>query len=68
LLGAPAAVTNPHVHNVAPADPDALVPFGRAQIVRRYVVARLQPAHATGARHVEEHPAADDAVGCSADR
>ena len=63
LFGPPEAVTDPHEHDVAPADPDALVPLGREQIVRRHVVARLQPRHAAGARHIQQHPAADDAVG-----
>jgi hypothetical protein len=63
LFGPTAAVTDPDEHDVTPADPDALVPLGRGQIRLGHVVARLEPGHPARSRHIEQHPAADDAVG-----
>src|SRR5262249_12539585 len=67
LLIAPPPVTDPDEHDVALADPDLLIPLGREHIRHGHVVTWLQPGQAAGTRHVQQHPAADDAVGCKAD-
>ena len=66
-LVAPPPVADPDEHDVARADPDLLIPLGCEHIRHGHVVTRLQPGHAAGPRHVQQHPPADDAVGCQAD-
>jgi hypothetical protein len=56
-------VTDPDEHDVALADPDLLILLGGEHIRHGHVVTGLQPRHAAGTRHVQQHPAADDAVG-----
>ena len=63
-----ARVTGPNQQDVAIGDRHPLRPLGCLQIRSKDVLAGLEPGDTPQPRHVEQHPAADDAVLDDLDR